>query len=139
MKKIGVSSFAIFAVLTSAALAAPFPTSDMDNAKAPVLTANQLKKLVDDAVDPDVASGACTGVSVGLRTNDASHLYYFGKTGNHGKPDATTVWRIGSITKVFTTTVLGLAVHAKTVKLDDPAQDYMPSDITLPTYKKKKI
>ena len=137
MKRIGVSSLVFFAALMGTALAAPFPTSGTDTVTAPNLTTKQITKLVEHIVDPDIDNNDCVGVSVGLRTHDASYEYYFGDTGNNGAPSATTVWRIGSITKVFTTTLLGLAVHAKDVKLTDPAQNYMPSDITLPIYKSK--
>ncbi|MBS1565069.1 MAG: beta-lactamase family protein, partial [Bacteroidetes bacterium] len=40
--------------------------------------------------------------------------------------DSTTIYRIGSITKTFTATLLMLAVENGVVRLDDPVEEYVP-------------
>lgn len=54
------------------------------------------------------------------------------------KPDAkntdeNTVFEIGSVTKVFTGTLLAEAVRRGEVKLDDPVSKYLPSTVKTPT------
>jgi CubicO group peptidase (beta-lactamase class C family) len=45
---------------------------------------------------------------------------------------ANTLYRIGSITKVFTTMLLAMLRDRGTVRLDDPVADYLPSEVKLP-------
>lgn len=47
--------------------------------------------------------------------------------------DSNSVFEIGSITKVFTATMLAQLVQEERVRLDDPAQKYLPASVTLPT------
>ncbi len=54
------------------------------------------------------------------------------------KPDAknvdeNTVFEIGSVTKVFTGTLLAEAVRRGEVKLDDPVSKYLPATVKTPT------
>ena len=48
--------------------------------------------------------------------------------------DERTQFQIGSITKLFTATVLAQMVNAGEVKLDDPIQQYLPLGVKAPTY-----
>jgi len=95
----------------------------------------------DRLVAPLIDSGVAVGVAVGV--------LYDGKTGTRGyglvrkggskKPDASTLYEIGSITKVFTGILLADAVHRKLVQLSDPIQKFVPKGTTVPRFKTKEI
>ncbi len=70
-------------------------------------------------------SGAPGMVLVVVRGADTS-IQGYGETarGNKQEPDARSLFRLGSITKVFTTEVLGALTADGTVRLTDPLQHY---------------
>src|SRR6185312_13288250 len=55
------------------------------------------------------------------------------------KVDENTIFAIGSNTKVFTTILLADLVNKGLVKLDDPIEKYLPSNVKVPSYKGHKI
>ena len=58
---------------------------------------------------------------------------------NAENADENTVFEIGSITKVFTGTLLAEAVKRGEVKLDDPISKYLPAAVKVPTRNGKEI
>ncbi len=80
-----------------------------------------------------LSSGAPGMVLVVVRGND-SIVEGYGETakGNNTEPNAKSLFRIGSITKVFATEVLGALVTRGTVRLTDPLQKYAGKE-TVPT------
>ncbi|HUQ45304.1 MAG TPA: serine hydrolase [Gemmatimonadaceae bacterium] len=81
------------------------------------------------------------GIVVGLLEPDGrTRVIAYGDPGP-GQPalDGNSVFEIGSITKVFTATVLAQLVQDGKVKLDDPVQRYLPSTVTVPTRNGKAI
>ena len=53
--------------------------------------------------------------------------------------DRNTVFEIGSITKVFTSTLLSEMIQRGDVKLDDPISKYLPKKVRVPTHKGRDI
>jgi CubicO group peptidase (beta-lactamase class C family) len=53
--------------------------------------------------------------------------------------DTNTIYRIGSITKTFTATILMQLVEERKVKLDDPVEKYLPEIRSLKGYSDKTI
>jgi serine-type D-Ala-D-Ala carboxypeptidase/endopeptidase len=53
--------------------------------------------------------------------------------------DENTIFSIGSTTKVFTTTLLADMVNKGLIKLDDPIEKYLPSNVIVPQYNGHKI
>jgi CubicO group peptidase (beta-lactamase class C family) len=53
--------------------------------------------------------------------------------------DGNSVFEIGSITKVFTATVLASLAEDGKVRLDDPAQKFLPASVRMPTRNGKQI
>ncbi len=53
--------------------------------------------------------------------------------------DENTIFAIGSNTKVFTTTLLADMVNKDLIKIDDPIEKYLPSNVTVPQYNSHKI
>ncbi len=54
-------------------------------------------------------------------------------------PDGDTVFELQSIGKMFTGSLLGLAVQNGEVKLDDPISMYLPEGVTAPEYEGRAI
>ena len=53
--------------------------------------------------------------------------------------DQNSIFAIGSNTKVFTTILLADMVNKGLIKLDDPIEKYLPSNVTVPSFKGHKI
>ncbi len=53
--------------------------------------------------------------------------------------DGNTIFDIGSVTKTFVSTVLADLVNQGVVKLSDPLEQYLPSNVTVPSYDGYKI
>lgn len=65
----------------------------------------------------------------------------FGKksAADAGSPDAKTIFEIGSMTKIFTATVLAEMVNDGAVKLDDPISRYLPTGVESPKSNRHEI
>src|SRR5438067_11402 len=73
------------------------------------------------------------GMVVGLLDHGRPRVVAYGITRPGGPPlDGNSVFEIGSVTKVFTTTVLADMVLKGEVKLDDPVAKYLPSSVHVP-------
>src|SRR5579884_2470240 len=75
------------------------------------------------------------GLVIGVTRPQGQQVYGYGQVKLEGQtrtPTADTLFEIGSITKTFTATLLAEMVRGGTVRLDDPAQKYLPADIQLP-------
>lgn len=91
---------------------------------------------IEEIVNPYITQKDNMGLAVGIIDNNQSKEYFFGKTAkNKGKPDKNTLFEIGSITKVFTTTALAKMVVDKKVNLNDNLDKFISS----PNYNGKKI
>jgi len=92
-----------------------------------------IKQRVDDK--------RSAGIVVGLIDADGrQRIVSYGDPGPGQPPlDGNTVFEIGSISKVFTSTVLAQLVQEGKVSLDDPAQKYLPATVHLPTRNGKPI
>ena len=67
--------------------------------------------------------------------------FFYGTTKKGAKqlPDSSTIFGIGSESKVFTAVLLAGFVEDGQVKLSDPIQKYLPADVHAPTYQGKQI
>ncbi len=85
-------------------------------------------RLVDDHKVP--------GISVGWLTPDGMYFLNYGTITweSDQKIDEHTLFEIGSITKVFTATLLANAIEEGLVTLDTPAQELAPEGVTMPVY-----
>ena len=106
----------------------------------------QTRVLPDDAkllelIKSRVDDGRATGLVLGVMDADGStRIVSYGDRGADAQPlGPETVFEIGSVTKVFTTTLLADMVQRGEVSLDAPAQQYAPRGMTLPTLNGKAI
>jgi CubicO group peptidase (beta-lactamase class C family) len=88
-----------------------------------------------------VERGECVGIAVGVDHGGMKRTYGFGEVerGSGRRPGPTTEFEIGSITKVFTTTLLALYDHRHVVRLDAPLQDFVPRGVTVPSFTGRPI
>jgi D-alanyl-D-alanine-carboxypeptidase/D-alanyl-D-alanine-endopeptidase len=88
-----------------------------------------------------VDQGKNTGIVVGvIRSDGTSEVAAYGAAGPGALPlDRDTVFEIGSITKVFTTTLLADMVARNEVALDDPVAKYLPESVRVPERKPRRI
>jgi len=88
-----------------------------------------------------VERGECTGIAVGTNDRGTQGFYAYGEVarGGGGAPTPTTEFEIGSITKVFTTTLLALYAQRQSIKLDAPLQNYVPAGIMVPRFGARQI
>ncbi|MBN1846799.1 MAG: beta-lactamase family protein [Sedimentisphaerales bacterium] len=108
---------------------------------APAVDANDLQAKVDAIVQPLVDGHTNLGVAVGLIRQDQTLVSGYGQVvyGVNRRPDADTVYEIGSISKVFTGTLLAWFVQTGRLALDDPAETLLPDSVRVPAYETRKI
>lgn len=102
---------------------------------APALTrAEGLKAAIDPLAAAFLNGKKNAAVVVGVYRDGKPHVFGYGKvflrTGEQ-TPAGDTIFAIGSITKGFTGVLLADAVRRGEVKLDAPANDYLPPDLRL--------
>ena len=97
----------------------------------------KLLELIRSRVDDGRATGLVLGV---IEADGSTRIVAYGDPGEGAPPlGPDTVFEIGSITKVFTTTILADMVLKNEVTLDAPAQTYAPAGMTLPQRDGKQI
>jgi CubicO group peptidase (beta-lactamase class C family) len=91
--------------------------------------------VVADAVKPFLEKKTHVTLAVGIVTPGGKRELGFGTLNRNGRdrrPDEHTLYEIGSMTKVFTGTLLAQLVLQRKIKLDDPVQPWLPADWKLP-------
>ena len=93
-----------------------------------------LESQVDAQARPLIEDGVAVGFIVGVVQGDQTRIFAYGETekGTGKVPAADTVFEIGSMTKVFTGTLLADMVQRQMVQLEDPIQKYVPESVTVP-------
>ncbi len=87
-----------------------------------------------------IDQGIYPGVAVGMVNADGTAYFSFGVREHGGaRIDEHTVFEIGSISKTFTAALLAYEVVEGRMKLDDPAQQYLPETVHLPAYEGQQM
>jgi D-alanyl-D-alanine-carboxypeptidase/D-alanyl-D-alanine-endopeptidase len=99
---------------------------------------DEIKALINERLDKNKTNAA---IAIGFIDPNGTQFYGHGKMSNtsNATVDENTVFSIGSTTKVFTTTLLADMVNKGLIKLDDPIEKYLPSNVTVPQYNGHKI
>lgn len=81
-----------------------------------------------------VEEGRAVGIVVGVREADGTtRIVSFGTAGPNAQPlDSSSVFEIGSISKVFTGILLAEMVAAGEVSLSDPVSEFLPDEVVMP-------
>src|SRR5229473_798772 len=75
-----------------------------------------------------VESKRSAGIVVGILDEGGRRVVAYGNAGSADRPlDGNSVFEIGSITKVFTSSLLADMVRRGEVKLEDPASKFLPA------------
>jgi CubicO group peptidase (beta-lactamase class C family) len=99
--------------------------------------ADRLEKLIRDRVDSGMAMGLVVGI---LAADGTRRIAAYGAAGPGAKPlTEKSIFEIGSITKVFTGTLLAEMAASGMLAVDDPAQKHAPDMMRLPTRGEKQI
>ena len=109
------------------------------------LGTSQTAKISDevkDSVRKRVKAAETVGLVVGV-IDEAGRRHYFCHgtvgLGDDSPVDEHSIYEIGSISKVFTCTVLADMVLEKTLKLTDPAEKHLPPEVRMPSRDGMKI
>lgn len=102
---------------------------------AVVLGAATERAALDELVKPFLKDKPYLALVVGITQPEGHKVFGYGQATLDGKqqpPDGTTIFEIGSITKIFTGTLLADLVRSGVVRLDDPVQRYLPDNFAVP-------
>jgi len=99
-----------------------------------------LPEDVKSNIEKRIEYGNTPSIVVGIIDEHGTSYFNFGMAKTEGKPvDEHSIYEIGSISKVFTATLLADNIVKKQMSADDPAQLYLPEKVHLPTYEGKSI
>lgn len=103
--------------------------------------ASPLELLVREQIQPKIDAKELAGAAVAVVQGDTTDIFHFG----HAHVDKAipisddTLFEIGSITKVFTGTLLSLMIQDGAVALDTTVQSLLPGGVTMPVVQDKAI
>ncbi len=105
-------------------------------AETPSVT--EIKKILQQCVDKQ---NRMPGIVVGVIDTNRTNVIAYGvrERGKVEKVDGDSIFEIGSITKVFTTTLLQQMADSGEVKPDDPISKYLPPSVKTPSRNGKEI
>jgi D-alanyl-D-alanine-carboxypeptidase/D-alanyl-D-alanine-endopeptidase len=98
--------------------------------------ASEIRGLAPRFVDPTGSDPRTTpGLVVAIVTESGEQFFSFGtkKIGTITPPDSSTLFPVGSLTKLFTGLVLAQLVQEDRLKLDESASRLLPASLPLPT------
>jgi CubicO group peptidase (beta-lactamase class C family) len=94
-----------------------------------------LEAEVDELARPLIRSGEATCLDIGILLPDGSiRSYGYGRVRDTGPvtwPNGNTIFQIGSVSKLFTASVLELLVEEGKFKYTDTVRDILPKDVEL--------
>jgi len=121
--------------LPALAMPAALATSQL-RAQITVPSDSAIRAILQNRIDTKRA----VGIVAATLDHGRSRLYTAGSSGAPGVPlDGNTIFEIGSITKVFTASLLADMVARGEVQLDDPVAKYLPTSVRVPSRNGKQI
>jgi CubicO group peptidase (beta-lactamase class C family) len=124
--------FLILALTAISATAPQLPPSQTN------LTDDQIKNILRERIDVAKKS---VGIVVGLIDEKGTRIVSYGKPSQDSTQSVNgdSVFEIGSVTKVFTATLLCDMVERGELNLDDPISKFLPATVKAPTRDGKEI
>ena len=100
-----------------------------------------IQSQIDPLVQSYLESKIVMGMAIGVIQKDQSTVLGFGRLSEKDKsaPDGDTVYEIGSVSKVFTGTLLADAVVREKAQLDQLAGELLPEGVKMPTHETRAI
>ncbi len=143
-----VAILLVTSILTiSTTIASGYPNSPLSADKNTLSTnkdKSELSKIPDSVkqfILNQIVNKSKAALVVGFVDPNGTKIFSFGNISkaNNIPVNENTIFDIGSITKTFTSLLLADFVKKGIVNLDDPIEKYLPSNITVPSYKGHKI
>ena len=102
------------------------------------VTDDEVKSILQDRID---RAKRGVGIVVGLVDEKGARVITYGNASKDSKKalNGDSVFEIGSVTKVFTATLLADMVERGEVSLNDPISKYLPKTVKTPTRDGKEI
>src|SRR5690348_13054559 len=123
MKKIIIS---LLCLLVCVFFISPAQTKLPDEVEA------NIQKRIAEQLNPSIV--------VGIVDKQGYRYFNFGNVKANGSlANEHSIYEIGSISKVFTAILLAQQALDGKIKLDDPAQQYIPNEVSVPRYGGKEI
>ncbi|HMG89199.1 MAG TPA: serine hydrolase [Chryseolinea sp.] len=103
-------------------------------------TAFKLPDDVEANIKKRIAYEQSPSIVVGIINKEGARYFNFGNVKMNGAlANEHSIYEIGSISKVFTAILLAQQILDGKVKLDDPAQKYLPKEVKVPQRAGKEI
>jgi D-alanyl-D-alanine-carboxypeptidase/D-alanyl-D-alanine-endopeptidase len=116
----------------SPATASPAAPTTRSQPAGPAVDAVKIDKYMQERIEADKLPSLSIGIVFDQKLVFArAYGVADRKTGRPATID--TIYRIGSVSKVFTTTLMCILRDKGVVRLDDPVAKYLPPDVRLPT------
>src|SRR6476659_8006368 len=111
---------------------------ELANSTSAFKITDEIKNRVNALLDSNRTNAS---IVIGIVDPSGTQFYGNGKISNaiNATVDQNTIFAIGSNTKVFTTILLAQMVEDGLIKLNDPIDKYLPSNVIVPQYKGHKI
>jgi CubicO group peptidase (beta-lactamase class C family) len=122
-------------MLLLAACSAPAPKP----VAVPKAEVGKHRDAIAAQIQPLVDHGIVASIVVGVYDAGKPEVYGFGKGPGGTAPNESTLFELGSITKIYTSLLLADSVQRQEVALDTPASELLPPGITMPTKDGKAI
>ncbi|WP_018300752.1 serine hydrolase [Fangia hongkongensis] len=124
-------------LFSSSALANSLPCTPLENSNTLIQTAS-INQLINQGI---YKMGQLPGLLVGVVANGKTQLFSCGETvkGNNIRPTGDTIWQIGSVSKVLTTSIFAMMVDQGKITLTAKLQDNLPKGTTVPSYQGRSI
>ncbi|MBK9982458.1 MAG: serine hydrolase [Saprospiraceae bacterium] len=101
---------------------------------------NDLPADIKASILQRIDAGKNPSIVVGILDSNGPRYFSFGKTTENGKKvDEHSIYEIGSISKVFTATLLADMIIKGQLSVDDPIEIFLPISVHVPTYEGKHI
>jgi CubicO group peptidase (beta-lactamase class C family) len=107
--------------------------------KPPAPVATPHKSAVAAQIQPLIDNEIASSIVVGLYDNGKTEVYGFGKGPGGAPPTESTLFEIGSVTKVYTSLLFADAIQRREVTLDQPVAELLPTGVSVPTRDGKTI
>jgi CubicO group peptidase (beta-lactamase class C family) len=136
--RILIAVLLLFFLLSNALPGEEVSGPDANGAARATLADAEIARMLRDYIGSDKLG---VGMVVGLVDTHGTRVISFGKldNGSEADVDGDSLFEIGSVTKVFTALLLQDMVERGEMKLEDPAQKYLPDSVRMPTYQGKEI
>ena len=124
------------AVISAALITGVVAVSPLRSQQRAVTSDSAIRAIIEERVNAKLSTGIVVGV---LDPDGRPRVFAYGRSGTSRPLDANSVFEIGSIGKVLTTTLLADMVARSEVRLDDPVARYLPVSVKVPSRNGRQI